>query len=299
MSGARGQVVRLAGGDFHCHIWGSEQAPPVLFLHGFPEWGGAWAKVARLLSDRYFCIAPDLRGYGRSWRPDGMAAYSVGAMIPDIAGLIAQFGAERPVPIVAHDWGAALAYVVAASHPQGVSRLAVLNGVHPLPFQAELAKGGAQAAASQYIRYLRRPEAAAALRADDCAKLFAFVTGVGRHPWITDGLRVAYLREWSRPGAMEAMLNWYRASTIDVPAPGEAFADGDYVPLDPARLRITMPHLVIWGEDDQALLPQTRDGVRALCDDLRVEPVPGADHWLHHQKPARVAALLDAFLSAG
>lgn len=278
------------GTTYHLHRWGDPEAPAILFLHGFPEWGGAWEAVATRLADRFHCIAPDLRGYGLSDKPAGVEAYSVGAMLPDLFALIDHIGA--PVNLAAHDWGAALAYVAAAARPDLVRRFAVMNGVHPLPFQVELAKGGAQARASQYMRYLIRPQSSEELAREDFVPLLDFMRGIGSGAWQTEALRTAYRREWSRPGALDAMINWYRASPIAVPLPGETL---EITPLDPARLRIRMPHLVIWGEDDQALLPVTRDGVVPLCDDVRIETLPGCDHWLHHQAPDRVAALLGAF----
>lgn len=289
------QTVEVNGHPFHCHVWGPEGAPVIVMMHGFPEWGGAWAKVASRLAPQFRCVAPDMRGYGQSWCPEGIDAYSVGAMLADVFALLETLGGGAPVRLVAHDWGAALAYVVAASRPDLISQFAVMNGVHPIPFQAELAKGGAQADASQYMNYLRRPESTAELAADDFAKLLRFVVGVGRHAWLSDDLRAAYLCEWSRPGALDAMINWYRASSIKVPPPGERLEN--VLSLDPERLRIRMPHLLIWGEDDQALLPATRDGVVPLCDQVRIETLSGADHWLHHQKPDQVAKLLRGFFT--
>lgn len=279
---------------YRCTHWGDAGAQPAVFLHGFPEHGGAWDAVAQRLADRFHCIAPDLRGYGGSYAPADQAQYSVGQMIPDIVGLIADVAGGRPVHLVAHDWGAALAYVLAARAPDLIARFAVLNGVHPYPFAVELAKGGAQSQASQYINYLRRAASTAELEADGFAKLFRFVTMMspGRDGWLTDDLRAEYRAVWA--GRLDSMIHWYRASQLAVADPGTPLPPPD---MDPDSLRITMPHHIIWGRADTALLPVTRDGVIPLCDDVQITEIEGCDHWLHHQNPQAVAEVLRDFLS--
>lgn len=280
----------LNGQSFHLHHWGPQAAPPLLMLHGFPEYGGAWAEVAAHLPRRR-CIAPDQRGYGQSWAPPEVGAYGARHLVADMVALIETLGA--PVPVLAHDWGAAVGYALTMRRPDLVSALVVVNGVHPGPFQRELAKGGAQSAASAYIDYLRAPEAEARLSADSFAGLRRLFAARMDMRWLAGDRLEDYVREWSRPGVLTGMLNWYRASPMvvarDAPLP---------VPiLSPEAGQIRVPHLVIWGQDDTALLPECLEGLGAWCPDLTVRPVPGADHWICHQKPALVAALVDAFLS--
>lgn len=287
--------VHIAGDhSYRCYHWGDPGAEPVLFLHGFPEHGGAWDEVATIMSRRYHCIAPDLRGYGGSHAPTKLVNYGVGAMIPDMIALIDDLSGGWPINLVAHDWGAALAYVLAASVPDRIAKFAVMNGVHPYPFANELAKGGAQSEASQYINYLRRVESTAELEADEFAKLFSFMTkfSPGRDAWLTDAKKAEYRTAWK--GKLDTMIHWYRASRLPVAEPGKPMQALD---LDPERLRIRMPHHIIWGTDDAALLPETRDGVIPLCDDVEITELPGCDHWLHHQKPDEVARILMEFFS--
>src|SRR5262249_51642237 len=129
-------------------------------------------------------------------------------------------------------------------------------------------------------------------------KLLGMLTHFGPQPWLTPAKRAAYLEAWSAPGALTGMLNWYRASPLVVPRPGEVVDAAKIVKLDPAQLRIRMPHLVIWGMDDGALLPVSRATLPDYCDDLTVREIIGADHWVVHQKTDKVVSCLQEFLGA-
>lgn len=289
---AAAESAAMTAFDLHLHRWGDASAPPLLMLHGFPEYGAAWAEVAARLPG-WHCVAPDQRGYGQSPAPADVAAYAIKALVGDIVALIERLGA--PLPVVAHDWGAAVAYALAIRRPDLVSALVVINGVHPGPFQRELARGGAQSEASAYIDFLRDPGAEARLSAGDFAglrRLFAAKMDMG---WLTGPTLDAYLGEWSRPGVLTGMLNWYQATPLRVARPG---APLDIPELPVAAGLVPVPHLVIWAEDDQALLPVCLQGLDAYCPDLTIQRLSGADHWVCHQKPAEVAALIDAFLAA-
>ncbi|GIX12225.1 MAG: alpha/beta hydrolase [Paracoccaceae bacterium] len=288
------RFVTIAGERFHIRLAGPEGAPPVLLLHGFPEYSGAWEEVAARLAPRLRVIAPDQRGYGRSPAPPEVAAYALRRLVADMAGLIARIGA--PVTVVGHDWGASVAYGLAIFRPELVARLVILNGVHPIPFQRALAAGGAQTRASQYILKLREEGIEARLAADGFARLLRAFSAQMDMGWLTPGRLARYRAEWARPGRLTGMLNWYRASPLVVPPPGRALADPPR--LDPAALRVRVPHLLIWGREDTALLPEATEGLEALCDDLTRITLPGCDHWLHHQKPDEVARLIAEFAGA-
>lgn len=281
----------LNGQTFHLHQWGPEAAPPLLMLHGFPEYGGAWAEVAAHLP-AWRCVAPDQRGYGRSWAPPEASSYAARHLVADMVALIETLGA--PVPVLAHDWGAAVAYALAMRRPDLVSALVVVNGVHPGPFQRELAKGGAQSAASAYIEYLRDPGAEARLSAEGFAGLQRLFAAKMDMRWLSGARLEDYRREWSRPGVLTGMLNWYRASPMVVAPPGQVL-DVPFLPPEAGQVRV--PHLVIWGQEDAALLPACLEGLEAWCPDLTLHRVPDADHWICHQKPEKVAALAGEWLT--
>ncbi len=284
------EFLDLNGQPFFLRSWGNPDRPPLLMLHGFPEYGGAWSDLAPHLSDHFHCIAPDQRGYGQSWAPEGIEHYVLSQLVADMGILIEQVGA--PVTVLGHDWGASVAYGLAMFRPELVSRLIIANGVHPVPFQREMAKGGAQSAASQYINQLRSPDSAIWLSADNFAKLEAFFRhGMGTD-WLADARMDDYRTEWARPGRLEAMLNWYRASPLVVADPGVPCTNVPSLPVD--RLQVRCPHLLIWGPKDRALLPETTEGLEGFASNLSRVTIPDADHWLHHQKPQDVAqAMLD------
>ncbi|MES0860764.1 alpha/beta fold hydrolase [Ruegeria sp. SCPT10] len=284
------EFADLNGHPFLLRHWGESDKSPLLMLHGFPEYGGAWSDMAPHLSHRFHCIAPDQRGYGQSWCPEGVGNYTLSLLVSDMAALIEQLGG--PVCVMGHDWGASVAYGLAMFRPDLVSRLIIANGVHPVPFQRAMAAGGAQSKASAYINDLRAPDAAQRFSADNFARLERFFRfGMGLD-WLSDARKQDYRTEWARPGRIEAMLNWYRASPLVVADPGKPRADLPELPLD--RLQVQCPHLLLWGADDKALLPEATAGLEAFAPDLTRIDIPGTDHWLHHQRPKVVArAILD------
>jgi pimeloyl-ACP methyl ester carboxylesterase len=287
----RAYTAHLNGQAFHVREWGAADAPPLLALHGFPEYGGAWSDLAAHLPE-YRLIAPDQRGFGQSWAPPDAGDYKTAKLVGDMAALIGQIGG--PVTVLGHDWGAAVAYGLAMFQPALVDRLIIMNGVHPAPFQNALAAGGAQTAASQYIPWLREPGSEEVLAADGYAKLRALFSASMDMSWLAGDTLDAYLAEWARPGRMRGMVNWYRASPLVVPKPGQPATGLPPLPHD--KLHVPMPHLLIWGENDTALLPEATAGLEAYCAALTRITVPGADHWLHHQRPEKVAQIIRDWL---
>jgi pimeloyl-ACP methyl ester carboxylesterase len=290
------KTLTANGMDLFVRSVGEPTAPLVLFLHGFPEYSGAWDEVLPAFAARYHAVAPDQRGYAGSSKPDGLDAYRIKNLVRDILALGDALSPHRPFAIVAHDWGASVGYATAIAAPGRVSRLAVINGVHPGPFQRALVEDEAQRKASGYMHDLRDAGAEERLSANGFEKLLGMLTRFGPQPWLTPDKRAGYLEAWSMPGALTGMLNWYRASPLLVPRPGESVDPAKVLKLDPAQLRIRMPHLVIWGMDDRALLPVSRATLADYCDDLTVHEIAGADHWVVHQKPDEVIGCLKAFL---
>ncbi|MCY0095857.1 alpha/beta fold hydrolase [Hoeflea ulvae] len=264
----------------------------MLFLHGFPEYGAAWSEVAERLAADYRCIAPDQRGYGQSWAPPEVEAYGLRHLVSDMAALIDVLGG--PVTVVGHDWGAAVAYGLAMFRPELVSKLVIINGVHPVPFQRELAAGGAQTSASHYIHVLRTEGSEDRLSANEFEKLWKLFSARMDLSWLTPERLKLYKAEWSRPGRLKAMINWYRASPLQVASPGEPLTDLPPLPRD--RLVVRCPHLLIWGDEDTALLPVCIEGLEEFAADLTVHHVADADHWICHQQPDLVAGLIGSWI---
>lgn len=281
------EEVTLNGNPFFVRHWGKKDAPRLLMLHGFPEYSGAWADLAPLLAERFHCIAPDQRGYGKSWRPAEAEQYKTALLVSDMAALIG----EEPVILLGHDWGASVAYALSIGRPDLVSKLIILNGVHPAPFQRELAKGGAQTDASQYIHFLRREGSEDLLASNDFAKLMALFSAHMNMDWLQGETLTQYKEAWRDAAGLRGMVNWYRASPLKIGQTGEEISG---LVFDPARLQVRCPHLLVWGTADTALLPETHAGLEDYAPDLTRVEIEGVDHWLHHQKPQAVAdAILD------
>ena len=215
----------------------------------------------------------------------------------DVLGLGEHLSPGRPFVLVGHDWGASVAYATAMAAPQRIAKLIVINGVHPGPFQRALVEDEAQRQASTYMHYLRSPEAEERLSANNFEKLLGMLVRFGPQPWLTPERRADYLEAWSPPGALTGMLNWYRASPLVVPKPGEAVDPATAtIKLDPAQFRVRMPHLLIWGMDDRALLPVSRAALPDYCDDLIVVRSPAPTTGSCIRRPAEVIGHIRNFL---
>ena len=283
------EMKELNGEAFFVQHWGDKDAPKLLMLHGFPEYSGAWADLAPLLATRFHCIAPDQRGYGKSWRPTEVEHYKTALLVSDMVALIG----EEPLVVLGHDWGASVAYALAISRPDLVRTLVIMNGVHPAPFQRELAKGGPQTDASQYIHFLRREGSEDILAADDFAKLMGLFSAHMGMEWLSGDTLAGYKAAWRDAAGLRGMINWYRASPLRLGRAGEAI---EGLTFDPAKLQVRCPHLLVWGTDDTALLPAATQGLEDYAPDLTRVEIAGADHWLHHQKPEAVAQAVLAYL---
>ena len=283
-----------------CRASGPPGAPLLLFLHGFPEAAFIWDAMLERFGERYRCVAPNLRGYEGSSAPAAVEAYRTRHLVADIVALIARLGGHVAA-LVAHDWGGALAWSLAAQHPELLRRLVIINSPHPALFLRALQHDEAQQAASAYMNFLCRPDAEALLAADDYARLWPFFTHMGAADpahrggaWLSDALKERYREVW-RAGLV-GPCNYYRASPLRPPSAAQSTVM--QVALAPESLTITLPTLVIWGEDDTALPPTLLDGLDAFVPALRVLPVPGATHWIVHERPELVAAEIERELQS-
>lgn len=238
---------------------------------------------------------PDQRGFGDSDRPQEVEAYSTDTLIADIFALADALEIER-FALVGHDWGGAIAWGAAIKGDPRVTRLAIVNSPHPLIFQKSLIEDDAQRAASQYIRAFRDPH------------FEKFVEGIGYEAFFDKSFakhvdlaaipaeeRELYIAQWSRPGALTAMLNWYRASRMVVPQPGITVDVPDLVLRSFPKIKI--PVRVVWGLEDKALLPIQLESIGEVGDDVEVFPLKGAGHFAPWEAPERVAQALGPFLA--
>ena len=276
-------------------LGGREGAEPVVLLHGFPESHRTWRAVAPDLARDHYVVAPDQRGFAGSDRPEGVEAYRTERIVEDLLALADTLSLKR-FTLVGHDWGGAVAWLAALRHPDRIARLVAVNAPHPLVFQKSLIEDEAQRAASQYIRAFRNPAIERGIEAMGLGTFFDKTFSTHADPAaISPEERQAYLDEWSQPGALTAMLNWYRASDIVVPRPGEAASAPAWTQLPFPK--ITMPTLVVWGLRDKALLPVQLGRLDELVDDLRIVTVPEAGHFVPWEQPEPVIAAIRDFIA--
>jgi pimeloyl-ACP methyl ester carboxylesterase len=269
--------------------------PLMLFLHGFPEFWYAWRRQLEEFGRDHLAVAPDLRGYNLSAKPAGVEAYAVRHLVEDVRALAESLG-HRRFTLVGHDWGGVVAWAVALRHPGALERLVVINGPHPAVFARELRENPVQQKASQYMLVFRSAEAEALLAADGHARLRQALAPVWESRF-DDADRRAYLEAWSRPGALTGGLNYYRAARVGPPtAAGEPAGDGlgagREVPV------LETPTLVIWGERDRALPTGNLVGLDRYVRRLTVRRVPEGSHWVVHETPEEINALIREFLAA-
>jgi pimeloyl-ACP methyl ester carboxylesterase len=267
-----------------CRAAGKQGLPTVVLLHGFPEAAFIWDEVMQRLAPQARCVAPNLRGFERSSAPAAVEAYRAKHLVADIAALIDSLGAPVDL-LVAHDWGGALAWNLAAQRPGLLKRLLMINSPHPATFLRELRGSASQREASAYMNFLCRPDAAALLVADDYARLWPFLTGMGDATWLDEAMRERYRAVWHQ--GLEGALNYYRASPLRPP-----LAAGDPIHtlvLPSEAVTVRVPTTVLWGEGDTALPVALLDGLQAWVPVLDLQRVPGATHWLIHERPALVA----------
>ena len=272
---------------------GPPDAPPVILLHGFPESHRTWRLIAPLLEDRFRLIMPDQRGYGASDRPGQVEAYETDVLVDDIFALAEALGLER-FALVGHDWGGSVAWLAAARDDPRLTRLAIANAPHWAVFQKSLIEDEEQRLASQYITMFRNPAAEKGIEGMGLEAFYEKVIGHADQANVTKAERQRYLADWARPGALTAMLNWYRAAKVIVPPPGVTVPLPDVLLKFSAQIRV--PTLVIWGMKDSALLPIQLEGLPNVVDDLSIERIPDAGHFAPWEKPEPVARALLGFL---
>lgn len=277
---------------------GPRDAQVLIFLHGFPDSHRTWRHQIAHLSGHYRCIAPDQRGYRGSSKPTGVENYTPDKLIGDVF-LLADALEVGQFTIIGHDWGGAIAWGVAIMGQLNsrVTRAAILNAPHPVLFPKLLYTNRQQRQASQYFRVFRDPASDALAQQFGLAGVLIKAFGEPvENPKMEPAERAALLEDWSNPAAAIAMLNWYRASpmeVLDMDAPYEL--PSGWSP--PALPKLTIPTLVVWAMEDTALPAANLDGLDEVIEDLTLAKVPDCGHFVQWEAPDAVNAALDTFLA--
>jgi pimeloyl-ACP methyl ester carboxylesterase len=265
-------------GELDFHVVDEGQGPLVLLLHGFPDSSYLWRhQIPALVKAGYRVVAPDLRGFGQSSRPEGVEQYAMPALLGDVIGILDALGIER-AHVVGHDWGAALAWVFGALLPQRTTSLTALSVGHPALFRSLPI---AQREKSWYMLLFQFVGVAEALLQKND---WALTRELLRDPCDLD----RYKKDLARPGALTAALNWYRANV----APASQLAD------DPPLPAISVPTMGVWSDGDAFLIEEGMTRSKTLVTaPFRYERVVGAGHFIPVDAPETLNALLLDFLS--
>lgn len=280
-SGAR---HRVNGISLHCVEAGPEDGPLVILLHGFPEFWWGWRyQIGPLAEAGFRVLAPDQRGYNLSDKPEGKNAYDLDTLAGDVAGLCDALG-RKSCHVVGHDWGGLVAWWTATRHPDRVGKLVALNAPHPAIVGSYLRSHPRQMLRSLYAGFFQIPRLPeATLSADGYRGLRRALLKSSRNGTFSETDLAHYEEAWSRPGALTAMLNWYRA------LPG-------FLPEDRSGLRVPMPVLVVWGLRDGFMERGMAEASLALCDQGRIRWFEDATHWVHLEEAQALQAELTDFL---
>jgi pimeloyl-ACP methyl ester carboxylesterase len=279
-----GELRRVDVGDltFDVRIDGPEDGRPVLLLHGFPQTALSWAAVTPLLTEAGLrTYAPDQLGYSPGARPAEVEAYSMPALAQVTADLMTALGIPR-ADVVGHDWGANVAWTLAAWHPDRVRSLTAVSVPHPAAYTVAYRVDPEQKERSAYIRlFWQAGKAEEVLLADDARRLRRMLRGDG-DTGVPEEAIDEYVAVLSAPGALTAALNWYRAMSSDIRVD-----------------TVDVPTTYVWSDADVAIGRTAAEAcTEFVTGDYRFVHLPGVTHWIPEQAPDELAAaILDRIAS--
>lgn len=273
----------------------TEHAGTIIFLHGFPEYWATWHSQLAFFSEEYRLIAPDLPGYNLSDKPAELDFYTVPRLIDFMARFIQKVAMGDKVYLVAHDWGGAIAWPLVAFHKELFVKLIILNSGHPSTFTREMIHNPEQQGKSAYIHDLVSNKGVAKITANNYANLQDTLFNGMRQGCLSTNQKMAYLQAWQQPGAALGMLQYYRAMPQRPPALSK-HASADVQAMTIPNIRIDVPTLILWGEQDEAFVLENLDGIEDYVPVCKIVRFADASHWLQHDKPLEVADEIEAFI---
>jgi pimeloyl-ACP methyl ester carboxylesterase len=276
--------VKTNGIRLHVVQGGPKSGVPVVLLHGFPETWRCWIRqLPALMEEGFRVIAPDQRGYNLSDKPRGVRNYRLDELVKDVLGLIDALEYEK-VNLVGHDWGAFVAWMMAYQHPERLQRLSILNVPHPVVMRRFLQRDFEQMRRSWYAFFFQLPWLPeAGMRAGNWRGAVQALRGSGLVHTFTNEDIEKYREAWSQPGAMAAMINWYRAAAR-------------YPQQIPQEMRIRVPTMMIWGMKDIALTHRMARPSIDHCDDGNLILFPEATHLVQRDAAEEVNHYMINFL---
>ncbi len=265
-------------GDIRLHIVqaGPKSGPPVILLHGFPEFWYGWNKQIHLLANAGMrVIVPDQRGYNLSDKPKGVSAYRLDILAGDVIRLMDTLGIQK-VNLCGHDWGGVVAWAAAALYPDRIERLAVLDAPYPTGVVRNMLVRPPQIFKSAYILFFQLPSLPEAMfKRENWKTLVENMRSTSREGTFSAEDFKYYREAWGQENAMTSMLNWYRAL-----ARGSNFLS--------KTLRIMQPTLLLWGANDFALGVELAKVSIKFCDQGQLEVFENVGHWIQHEEPERL-----------
>ena len=274
----------LDGIRLHAITAGPVGGEVVILLHGFPEFWRSWQNQMMPLADAgYRVIALDQRGYNLSDKPADVIDYRLDKLAGDVIALLDQLGINK-AHIAGHDFGASVAWLLVSCYPTRFSSAVILNVPHPRILQRKLKTSKQQRRKSWYMFFFQLPFLPELwLRLNNFRAAVNMLVASSRHGTFTEADLDAYREAWSKPGALRAMINWYRAGVrLGLPRRSNV------------EWRVSIPTLIIWGDQDIFLLPEMAHESLEFCDDGKCLLLPGVSHWITHEEPERVSSELIA-----
>ncbi|MEX2590355.1 MAG: alpha/beta hydrolase, partial [Chitinophagales bacterium] len=250
----------------------------LLLLHGFPEFWYSWRHQIPELAKHFHVVAPDLRGYNETDKPKSVSAYSIPEVTKDILELIENLGYEKAI-VVAHDWGGAIGYELGMQHPEKLEKLVILNSPHPSIMKKHLTGNFSQLRRSWYMFFFQIPLLPEFFMRSNLRKNFkkTFRGWAVNKANFPDAVIEEYVKAFEKKGALTAAINWYRAALRSWKQPKSA------------KKPVSVPTLIIWGEDDKALGKElTYNMDKYFSAPYKVKYLSNCSHWVQNEYPDKV-----------
>lgn len=276
--------IETNGVRLHVVLAGPKDGPPLVLLHGFPEYWGGWRKnIPALVAAGFRVIVPDQRGYNLSEAPEDVRAYRLDELSKDIIGILDHFGIQQTF-LVGHDWGAAVAWVMALQYPERIQKLGILNVPHPIATVKVIRKSPKQMLKSWYIGFFQIPWLADWLMSlNNFSGAINLLRASSKAGTFSEAELDEYRKAYANAGGLTGMINWYRAMLR-------------FRPSIPRDVRIKVPVLILWGKQDLALSYEMAEQSLRYCQDGRLVAFDDATHWVQHDELEAVAKELLGFL---